>query len=120
MKRDAGFTLLEVLIAMTILAIAAGGLLAASGNSLRQMQVLENKTQAAWIAENTLSEMRASRRWPELGVTTSNVTVAERNWEVRVNVTQTAQEDMRQLVVEVFEGNAEVAVMSLTGFLGRH
>lgn len=118
MKRDDGFTLLEMLIAISILAIAAGGLLAANAQSLRQMQRLESKTQGMWIAESKLSELRASRSWPELGVTKEDVSMAEKQWLVQVSVTQTATDDMRQYVVDVSEGDVPVA--TLTGFIGRY
>jgi general secretion pathway protein I len=118
-RADAGFTLLEVLVAMTILAVAASGLLVASDNSLKQMQVLEQKTQAEWVAENRLAELRGARAWPEPGVTSDKVTLAEQEWDVRVTVTQTQQDDMRQLEVEVFKGSP-VALAGLSGFVGRN
>jgi general secretion pathway protein I len=112
--------LLEVLIAMTILAVAAGGLLAASGNSLRQMQALEKRSLGGWIAENQMTELRAARAWPELGVKDAAVSMAGREWHVRVSVTQTPAADMRQYVVEVFDDSGASPVAALTGFMGRH
>lgn len=117
-RGDAGFTLLEVLVAMTILAVAATGLLAASGQSLAQMQMLEKKTQAQWVAENRLTELRAARAWPEPGVRTDTVAFGEQQWQVRLTVSQTAHAGMRQIKVEVSQGEASLA--TLTGFTGKY
>lgn len=122
MRREQGFTLLEVLIALTIFAIAAGGFLTASSQSLRQMQAMESKTVAEWVAENRLSEIRAARNWLDVGVNSERVALSGRDWDVRVSVTQTGNADMRQVAVDVFAAPAGEAapLITLTGFVGRN
>ncbi len=50
MKR--GFTLLEVMIALAIFALAATAVLQIASGALSNQQILEEKTVAGWVAEN--------------------------------------------------------------------
>jgi len=50
MKR--GFTLLEVMLALAIFALAATTVLQVASGALSNQQVLEEKTVAGWVAEN--------------------------------------------------------------------
>ncbi len=50
MKR--GFTLLEVMLALAIFALAATAVLQIASGALSNQQVLEEKTVAGWVAEN--------------------------------------------------------------------
>ncbi|EBH8768118.1 type II secretion system minor pseudopilin GspI [Salmonella enterica] len=50
MKR--GFTLLEVMIALVIFALAATAVLQIASGTLNNQQILEEKTVAGWVAEN--------------------------------------------------------------------
>jgi len=55
---SAGFTLIEVLIALMILAIALTAVILASQNSIRTTNHLSNKLAAHWVAMNVLSRMQ--------------------------------------------------------------
>ncbi|MFA5689173.1 MAG: prepilin-type N-terminal cleavage/methylation domain-containing protein [Kiritimatiellales bacterium] len=57
-----GFSLLEVLIALTILGIAAGGILTALGSHLKNVTFIKDHAQAVRIATR---EMDSLRRAPE-------------------------------------------------------
>ncbi len=50
MKR--GFTLLEVMLALAIFALAATAVLQIASSALSNQHVLEEKTVAGWVAEN--------------------------------------------------------------------
>lgn len=50
MKR--GFTLLEVMLALAIFALAAMAVLQIASGALSNQQILEEKTVAGWVAEN--------------------------------------------------------------------
>ncbi len=60
----AGFTLLEVLVATTIMAIAVGTLLAAMSNSLRNAARLLDSDRAAVLARRTMDELLAAPPLP--------------------------------------------------------
>ena len=55
-KRQAGFTLIEVLVAFTVLALVLGALYRVFGASARQAQLAQDYAQAVAVAEARLSE----------------------------------------------------------------
>lgn len=58
MKRNAAFTLIEVLIALMIIAIALGGAIRASNESTRVTIHVRNTMIAHWVGLNILSEIQ--------------------------------------------------------------
>jgi len=123
MKWTAGFTLLEVMIALGIFAICAAILLKQSGLSARQSAYLEHKTQATWIAENTLAELRLQAQWPSTGKQTRTLLQGQREWTVEVNTSETSNPDLRRVLVNVRLATADDALhsgTSLTGYIGRY
>lgn len=63
-KTARGFTLLEVMIALTIFATLAAALITASHYSLQQNSRLKEQMQCAWLADNQLSELRLQAASP--------------------------------------------------------
>ncbi|PCS21126.1 type II secretion system minor pseudopilin GspI [Candidatus Enterovibrio escicola] len=55
MRITSGFTLIEVLVTMTIFAVATMAVLNATGQHVRTLGVLEEKTFASIVADNQLS-----------------------------------------------------------------
>ena len=64
--RYAGFTLLEVLVALAVLAIGLGAIITAAGQSAGNVSYLRDRTLAAWVAENKLNELLLAQAWPKL------------------------------------------------------
>ena len=56
-----GFTLLELLIALAILAIVSAAVFSRGGDTVRQLYGMEQRTLARWVAENEVAEMRLER-----------------------------------------------------------
>ncbi|QDA36480.1 type II secretion system protein GspI [Paracoccus liaowanqingii] len=54
---DAGFTLIETLVALAILAMSAMALLGATEAHIRTIAALESRAAAQWVAENYLAEL---------------------------------------------------------------
>lgn len=63
-KKNSGFTLTEVLIALAILAISMGALIKGGGQSANTMEHLRNKTLASWVAHNSVSQIQLEKVWP--------------------------------------------------------
>ena len=65
MTKTDGFTLLEILIALAILAILMTGLLKIASDNTRNLWHIENKTIAAIIAANHAAQLRLAQKKPE-------------------------------------------------------
>ena len=62
-----GFTLIEVMVALAIVAVALGAGLRAAGALTDNAQRLSEVTAAQWCADNELTVMRLSKRFPDIG-----------------------------------------------------
>ena len=68
MRRTTGFTLIEVLVALTIVAITLGAGIRAAGALTGNTQRLADVSAAQWCAENQLAALRLSGLTPPIGV----------------------------------------------------
>ncbi len=62
-----GFTLLEVLVALAVIAIAMGGVMRAVSSNISNTGYLQEKTLAHWIAMNKMNEYMALEKFPTAG-----------------------------------------------------
>ncbi len=84
--RARGFTLLEVLIALAIVALSAGALLGAVTSSASNVIYLKQKTLAEWVALNRLTEIRIAVDMPAKGKRKGNSTMGGLRWEWKEEV----------------------------------
>jgi len=66
-NKSAGFTLLEVLVALSILALSLGAAIKTTSSSLQNASYLQQRTLAHWVAMNKLTEMDVFSQWPSPG-----------------------------------------------------
>jgi general secretion pathway protein I len=122
MRTARGFTLLEVLIALAILAISAAALMRQAELQVKQQFELEAKTYAMWLADDTLAALLAQPQWPPLGRNEREATVGDQLWRVVSDVQSTPDPLVRK--IEVGVGPAGVAgdpvLVSFTGYRGRY
>jgi general secretion pathway protein I len=76
-----GFTLLEVLIALAIVALSVGALLGTVTSSASNVIYLRNKTLAEWVALNRLTEIRIAKLMPDKGKRTGNAEMGGQRWQ---------------------------------------
>lgn len=116
--KEHGFTLIEVLVALAIVAIAlAAGLQATTAltnNALRQSSVLL----AHICAENELVKTRLSRQVPAIGDVNVTCEQAGRNFAVTVSVLPTPNPSFRRVDAQVFDEGAPV--LRLSTVVGRY
>jgi general secretion pathway protein I len=112
-----GFTLIEILVALAIVAIAlAAGLQATTAltsNALRQSSVLL----AHICAENELVKARLSRQMPNIGDTRVACEQGGRSFAVTVSVLPTPNPSFRRVDAQVFDDNSPV--LRLSTIIGR-
>lgn len=115
--RARGFTLVEVLVALAIVAIAlAAGLQATqalTSNALRQSSVML----AHICAENELVRTRLARQLPPIGDSSVACAQAGREFTVNVAVRPTPNPNFRRVDAHVFD--AQSPVLRLSTVVGR-
>ena len=121
-KLNKGFTLLEVLIALSILAISSIAVLTQTGQSISHLQQLQSKTMALIIAENQLNALQIGEQWPGTGRQSTPVSYVDREWLVTTEVTSTAEPWLRKIIVTVSadDHGDESPLVSLVGYRGLH
>ena len=116
-----GFTLLEVLIALAILAISSLAVISQSGQSLGQLQQLHLKTTAIVVADNQLAVLQATPEWPDIGSQTTLVELDQQQWQVTTEVSQTSDPWLRKIEVVVTQGqDIDAPLALLVGYRGKH
>lgn len=85
MSKTRGFTLLEVMIAMAILAIAGLPLMQAGNQHLDHISHLERNSVASWVADNILAQARLEKR---VEAAQGQTTMAGRVWYWKIVVGQ--------------------------------
>ncbi len=117
---EAGFTLLEVLVALAIVALALGALIKTGAQGTAAVSALRERTLAAWVAENRLTEALLLADWPDTGSDQGVTDMAGIAWRWRLTVSPTADADLRRLEVTVStEAEASRTVAQLVAFRGR-
>ena len=118
-RRARGFTLIEVLVAMTIIAVGVSALVASAGASSWRADYLREREFGRWVASNALAERQALPAWPDVGTAESEVEMAGRRWFLRTRTRAVADPDLRRLDIEVRkEKSSDEYVYSVTGFVG--
>ena len=98
MKR--GFTLLEVLVALAVVALGLSAAFAATGQSARTAEQLRVRTLAQWAAADALTALRLAGDLPG-GQARREEEIAGRVWWVEYRVRQSAAQSLRDVEVRV-------------------
>lgn len=75
-----GFTLIEILVALSVIAIALGALVKAGSNHTQSVAYLKQKTLAHYVAMNEIALLQAKQKWPDLGKKHKSSEMAEQEW----------------------------------------
>ena len=112
---DDGFTLIEALVAMAVLAAGAVGLLTAVERHSALARGLGDRTVARWAAENRMTEITLGLA----GTDDTTETLLGVDWRVAASITPTNDPDLMQ--VDVTAGDAadrsDGGLLRLTGFV---
>ncbi len=113
-----GFTLLEVMVALTIVAIALGAGLRAAGVLTDNAQRLAQVTIAQWCADNELTALRLSRSFPGVGETDFKCDQLGRVYDGRLISRPTPNPNFRRVEAVVLD-DAQRPIVTLATVLGR-
>lgn len=117
-KSILGFTLIEVLVAMSIIAVSLMAASRVALNALNSSEYLKLKLSADWVAQNRLETHSIYKEWMPAGVFRGQEEQAGilLNWEEEI--TDTPNPTFKKVVVNVYEpSNPEYSLRRLVGFL---
>lgn len=116
-KSNRGFTLLEVLVALAVIALALAAAIRAGASYVGNQVYLQERTLAHWVARNALVELQLETQWPGIGQRSGSARFADLDWEWRATIAATPDEDMRRVELLVWKGR-EIKGDSLAGLIG--
>lgn len=122
MRAARGFTLIEVLVALAIVAIGMAAVLEALTSSANTTVYLQDKTFAGWVALNRIETVRLSGSIPQAGTSNDNISYAGQSWEWQQKVTNTQIPGMVQIEIDVKPADSTAGddrgwYASATGFM---
>ena len=118
MRSQSGFTLLEVLAAVAVLALALGATITGASQYAANAGYLRDKAIATWVARNKLVELHVAPAWPEKGKSDGVDEMAGREWTWRTQVLDTPDPKVRRVEVSVeAPGKKDTVLVTLSGFL---
>lgn len=111
-SNDRGFTLLEMLVALSIISIAALTLVRLDAYAVRTAGDLDETTMAGIVAQNRAVEIWTDPSPPTIGNSASSVSNAGRNWRVEQRVARTADDSLLRvdLIVRPESGNGQATL----------
>lgn len=118
-----GFTLIEVLVALAIVAIGMAAVLESLTSSANTALYLQDKTLAEWVALNRIETVRLSGTTPAVGTSNDTLDYAGRSWEWQEKVTDTQIQGVRMIAVDVRPADSKAGddrgwYASAAGFMG--
>lgn len=113
-----GFTLIEVMVALAVLAVALSALIQAGAQRADNVGYLRDRTFASWIASDRLAEIRLEQDWPSPGTSDGKEEMAGRTWHWRAEVEETEEGRVRRVTLAVRADPDAEPLARVTGFVG--
>ena len=107
---DEGFSLIEALVALAVLAIATVGLMRTVESHVDSTRGVERRTAAMWVAENRLAEIEAGSPGPE------QLEMLGQQWRVAVERRRTDDPEIQRVRITVTPAAETAPLASLDGF----
>ncbi len=116
-RKFRGFTLLEVLVALAIVAVALTAAVRATGVSIDSSTQVKEHLLASWVAQNRLAELTARHAFPPLGSNSGSAQEAGRNFTWEEIVTATPNPDFHRVEIRVRAAGSDHVAASIIGYL---
>ncbi len=117
-NNNAGFTLIEVMVALTIVALSLTAVTASMSQMIDAAQTMRDRTYASWIAQNRIAELRLAFATPDVGASNGEVEYANTDWSWRATVSETDVDDLYRIDVSVSLAGSDDVIRTVTGFVG--
>ena len=117
-QRQAGFTLVEVIVALYIIAVSLATIALVMGTMIDDANAMREETYASWIAQNKIAEMRLANTIPEVTATSGETDYAGLTWRWRAVVSESGIENLYRVEVYVFDATGDIQIRKVNGFIG--
>ena len=119
MIRVRGFTLVEILVALAIVAVALAAGMRALAQGADTASALKARTLALWVAQNRLAAAQLATPWPALGIANGDAVQAGARFAWRTSIGTTPNPAFRRIEITVADPQTpDYALARLIGFLG--
>ena len=113
-----GFTLIEVLVALAIVAVTLGAGIKAAGSLTSNTARLAEVTAAQWCADNKLTELKLRGQFPDIGDGDFSCDQLGRTYAGKLIVRPTPNPNFRRVDARVLDGDGR-QILLLSTILGR-
>jgi general secretion pathway protein I len=118
-RAAAGFTLVEILVALAIVAVALAAGMRALAQSADSASTLKSRTIALWVAQNRLANAQLADPWPSLGASSGDAEQAGARLVWRETISGTPNPAFRKIEITVAEPQTpDYALARLIGYIG--
>jgi len=118
MKQHQGFTLIEVLVALVIVAIALGAGIKAAAALTNNAERLAEVSAGQWCAENLLTELRLTQQFPDIGESNFACEQLGRTYTGKLKVSPTPNPLFRRVDAAVANDQGQ-PVLNLSTIMGK-
>ena len=114
-----GFTLLEVMFALLVVAVSLGGAVKVIGNAANNSTRMNNKVFANWVALNQIAKLRIAKEWPKFGEQKGDSEMAGRKWVWSQKSIKTDDDNIRRIEMSVWSDDDKKSApfVTIVGFL---
>ena len=119
-RASSGFTLIEVLIALTVAGIALASVIKVTGQYAGNLAAVQERVYGHWVAMNQVTRMQLEQKWPEAGLKKGEDKIANVPVFWRTAVFDTSYERVRRIEVQVFRHeDDDEFIARLNSYAGR-
>lgn len=118
MKKNNGFTLIEVLIALVILSIAMIAIIKSTAQNIRDTAYLQNKAIASWVATDAINQARIGLvKLPIDSDEEHETKMLGRKWLWQGTMKDTPNQHIKKIEVRVFDSANNAQLIQLESFV---
>ncbi len=117
-ERARGFTLIEVMVALVIAALALGGVMASISQQVDAGRTVKERTYASWIGLNKITELRLQNVIPDVSQANGEVEYGGLDWAWETTISETGVENLFRVDVEIGFAGSDEMIWRSSGFIG--
>lgn len=124
MRRQRGFTLIEVLVALLVFGLIATAAAEVGSQYISSYERIRDKTLAGWVADNRINEIRLQENLPSISENSDDIEYGPYKWQVTTAVLATEDPSILRVEVTVgqYRGNRTepAPIHTLSAFIGEN